>query len=96
VVATVTFASWPALLFLTFGPALWPTAVAQQLEIAAAVAFTEGVYVISPRRKLLKFIPIPEDLVTNNAFGGPDMKTLYITAGKNLYKVRTEIPGLSR
>ena len=41
-VATVTFASWPALLFLTFGPALRPTAAAQQLEIAAAVAFTEG------------------------------------------------------
>jgi gluconolactonase len=55
-----------------------------------------GVYVISPEGKLLKFIPIPEDYITNNAFGGPDMKTLYITAGKTLYKVRTEIPGLSR
>jgi gluconolactonase len=55
-----------------------------------------GVYVISPAGKLLKFIPIPEDYITNNAFGGPDMKTLYITAGKTLYKVRTEIPGLPR
>ena len=55
-----------------------------------------GVYVISPEGKLLKFIPIPEDLITNNAFGGPDMKTLYVTAGKNLYKVRTEIAGLPR
>jgi gluconolactonase len=45
---------------------------------------------------LLKFIPIPEDGITNNAFGGPDMKTLYITAGKTLFKVRTEIPGLPR
>ena len=27
-----------------------------------------------------------EDLITNNAFGGPDMKTLYVTAGKTLYK----------
>jgi gluconolactonase len=45
---------------------------------------------------LLRFIPIPEDLVTNNAFGGPDMKTLYITAGKTLYKVTTPIAGLSR
>jgi gluconolactonase len=55
-----------------------------------------GVYVISPAGTLLKFIPIPEDLVTNNAFGGPDMKTLYITAGKTLYKVRMEIAGLAR
>lgn len=55
-----------------------------------------GVYVISPEGKLLKFIPIPEDLITNNAFGGPDMKTLYVTAGKNLYKIRTDIAGLQR
>jgi gluconolactonase len=55
-----------------------------------------GVYVISPEGKLLQFIPIPEDFITNNAFGGADMKTLYITAGKTLYKMRTEIPGLPR
>ncbi len=55
-----------------------------------------GVYVISPEGKLLQFIPIPEDLITNNAFGGPDMKTLYVTAGKTLYKLRTEIAGLPR
>jgi gluconolactonase len=55
-----------------------------------------GVYVISPKGTLLKFIPIPEDLITNNGFGGPDMKTLYITAGKTLYKVRTEIAGMRR
>lgn len=55
-----------------------------------------GVYVISPQGKLLQFIPIPEDFITNNAFGGPDMKTLYVTAGKNLYKVQTKVPGLPR
>jgi gluconolactonase len=55
-----------------------------------------GVYVISPQGKLLKFIPILEDFITNNAFGGPDMKTLYVTAGKTLYKIRTEIAGLPR
>jgi gluconolactonase len=52
--------------------------------------------VISPQGKLLTFIPIAEDLITNNAFGGPDMKTLYVTAGKNLYKLRTAIAGLPR
>jgi gluconolactonase len=55
-----------------------------------------GVHVISPQGKLIKFIPIPEDTITNNAFGGPDMKTLYVTAGKTLYKVQTEIAGLPR
>jgi gluconolactonase len=55
-----------------------------------------GVYVISPAGKLLRFIPIPEDFITNNAFGGTDMKTLYVTAGKTLYKVRTDVAGLPR
>jgi gluconolactonase len=55
-----------------------------------------GVHVISPEGKLLKFIPIPEDVITNNAFGGADMKTLYVTAGKTLYKLRMEIAGLPR
>lgn len=55
-----------------------------------------GIHVISPEGKLLKFYPIPEDFVTNNTFGGADMKTLYVTAGKTLYKVRTEIAGLPR
>ena len=43
-----------------------------------------------------KFIPIPEDFITNNAFGGPDMMTLYVTAGKTLFKLRTDIAGLPR
>ena len=55
-----------------------------------------GVHVISPEGKLIKFIPIPEDTITNNAFGGSDMKTLYVTAGKNLYMIRTDIAGMPR
>ena len=55
-----------------------------------------GVYIVSPQGKLLGFIPVPEDYITNTAFGGPDMKTLYITAGKTLYKVRNGIAGLPR
>ena len=55
-----------------------------------------GVHVISPDGKLMKFIPIPEDYITNNAFGGPDMKTLYVTAGKTLYRVRTDMAGMPR
>jgi gluconolactonase len=55
-----------------------------------------GIYVISPAGKLLRFIPIPEDLLTNVAFGGPDMKTLYVTAGKTLFRVRVDVRGTGR
>ena len=63
---------------------------------AETPATKAGIYVISPEGKLLSFTPILEDLVTNNAFGGPDMKTLYVTAGKTLYRLRTATPGLAR
>jgi gluconolactonase len=55
-----------------------------------------GVYVISPQGKLLRFVPIPEDTITNTAFGGPDMRTLYITAGKTLFQMPTDISGMNR
>lgn len=54
-----------------------------------------GVYVISPQGKLLGRIPTPEDLITNVAFGGPDRKTLYVTAGKTLYRVPVTVAGYS-
>jgi len=76
---------------------LYASAGMNQLRgTSETLANKAGVYVISPQGKLLQFIPIPEDFITNNAFGGPDMKTLYVTAGKNLYKVQTKIPGLPR
>jgi gluconolactonase len=52
-----------------------------------------GVYVISPAGKLLGRIPIPEDLVTNLAFGGPGRKTLYVTAGRTLYRFPVNVSG---
>ena len=55
-----------------------------------------GVYVFAPNGKLLKFIPIPEDTITNCAFGGPENKTLYVTAGKTLFKIQNDIPGTGR
>jgi gluconolactonase len=76
---------------------LYASAGMNQLRgTSETLATKTGIYVIAPDGKLLKFIPIPEDFITNNAFGGPDMKTLYVTAGKTLYKVRTEIAGLPR
>lgn len=55
-----------------------------------------GIYVFAPTGALLKFIPIPEDTITNCAFGGADLKTLYVTAGKTVFRVKTEIPGTRR
>jgi gluconolactonase len=52
-----------------------------------------GVYIISPEGKLIGFIPIPEDASTNCTFGDADMKTLYITAGKTLFRIRLSIAG---
>jgi len=52
-----------------------------------------GIYVISPDGKLLGRIPIPEDLVTNLAFGGPARKTLYVTAGKTVYRFPVNVSG---
>lgn len=52
-----------------------------------------GVYAIRPDGKLLGCIPVYEDVITNCTWGGPDLRTLYITAGKTVYQVRVEIPG---
>lgn len=52
-----------------------------------------GVYVLAPDGEMLGRIPVFEDLLTNLAFGGPDGKTLYITAGKSIFRTRVSIPG---
>jgi sugar lactone lactonase YvrE/cephalosporin-C deacetylase-like acetyl esterase len=53
-----------------------------------------GIYVIDPETgKLLAFLAVPTDEVTNCAFGGNDRKTLYITGGGTLYGIRTTTAG---
>lgn len=53
-----------------------------------------GIYVLDPGSgKLLAFLPVPTDEVTNCAFGGDDRRTLFITAGGVLYSIRTTTPG---
>jgi gluconolactonase len=51
-----------------------------------------GVYVISPQGDLLGFIRTPET-ATNCTFGGKDLRTLYITAGTSMYRVRVNATG---
>lgn len=55
-----------------------------------------GVHVFSPAGKLLKFIALPEDTVTNCTFAGPEDKTLYVTAGKGLYRFANDVAGTRR
>jgi gluconolactonase len=55
-----------------------------------------GVHVFAPSGKLVQHIPIPIDIITNVAFGGPDLKTLYVTSGTTLYKVANKIAGTRR
>ncbi len=52
-----------------------------------------GVYVLTSAGGLLGRIPIPEDLCTNLAFGGPGRRTLYVTAGKSIYQVPLAVSG---
>jgi gluconolactonase len=54
-----------------------------------------GIHVISPEGKLLGRIPIPEDVLTNLTFAGPDFKTLYVTSGKTLFRIEVGVSGYS-
>lgn len=51
-----------------------------------------GVYVFTPDGRPAGFIAVPE-APANVEFGGPDRKTLYIAAGKSLYRVETTMTG---
>jgi gluconolactonase len=55
--------------------------------------FKGGIYVLSQGGKLLRFVAISKDEVTNCAFGEPDLKTLYITAGGTLWSLPVSTPG---
>jgi gluconolactonase len=54
---------------------------------------TAGIYVFTPEGQLVEFVPIPRDETTNCAFGGADLKTLFITAGGSLWSIRVLMPG---
>ena len=54
-----------------------------------------GIHVISPDGVLLDYKETPEDTITNCTFGGPDLRTLYITCKSYLLSIRTKTPGKS-
>ena len=81
---------------LDFDGNLWIAAGISRPRTAAETAeYPPGVYVVTPGGKLLGRIPIPEDLITNLCFAGPDKRTLYVTAGKTLYSIPVHATGWS-
>ena len=59
---------------------------------AAGSGDKAGVVVLSSDGKIVATIPVPED-PANVEFGGADGKTLYICAGKSLYRIATTMTG---
>ena len=54
---------------------------------------TAGIYVFTLDGEQLEFIPIARDETTNCAFGGDDLKTLFVTAGGSLWSIPVAVPG---
>ncbi len=63
-----------------------------RIVAAAGSGDKAGAYVFSPDGKLLEVIPTPE-APANVEFGGDDGKTLYICAGRSLYRIKTTMTG---
>lgn len=53
----------------------------------------KGVTIFDKTGKKLGNIPVPENWTANVCFGGKDRKTLFITASKGLYSIRTRVKG---
>jgi gluconolactonase len=51
-----------------------------------------GIYFFGPDGKKIGFLPTPED-PNNCCFAGTDRQTLYITAGKSLYRIKLSLTG---
>ena len=63
-----------------------------EIGAAAGGGILAGIYVYSPEGIPLGFLATPE-VPSNVEFGGPNRSTLYITAGKSLYRVETHMSG---
>jgi gluconolactonase len=52
-----------------------------------------GVSIFDKNGIFIGTIPVPENWTANVCFGGEDMKSLFITASKSIYRIRTLIKG---
>jgi len=51
-----------------------------------------GITVVAPTGGIIDHVPMPDDLATNICFGGPDLKTAYVTLSSTGKLVATEWP----
>lgn len=58
-----------------------------------ATTVPPGIWIVTPDGEVKGRIPIPEDVLTNVTFGGDDLQTLFIAAGKTLFSIRVNTPG---
>ncbi len=52
-------------------------------NICVATLMNGGISVIAPSGELVEFVPMPDRYTTNICFGGPDLKTAYITLSQS-------------
>ena len=65
-------------------------------NICVATLVDGGITVISPQGRLVEFVPMPDGATTNLCFGGPDLRTAYVTLSHSgrLVAVPWPRPGL--
>ena len=61
-------------------------------NVCVATLVNGGVTVISPEGELVEFVPADDLLTTNICFGGPDLRTAYITLSTTGRLMKTEWP----
>ena len=52
-------------------------------NICVATLVNGGISVIAPTGELVEFVPMPDPYTTNICFGGPDLKTAYVTLSQS-------------
>lgn len=65
-------------------------------RVCVATIFKSGITIFNPGDGSIEHVPVPDPITTNICFGGPDMRTAWITGSAygRLYKCRWPRPGL--
>lgn len=61
-------------------------------NVCVATIGNGGITVIAPDGALVEHVPMPDDITTNICFGGPDLRTAYITLSSTGRLVRMDWP----
>ena len=67
-------------------------AVEESGNICVATLATGGISVIAPSGDLVEWVPMPDPMTTNICFGGPDLRTAYVTLSLSGRLVATKWP----